>query len=236
MQALGLEWEASVERVRADLSELLLANGLAGDESDARIRLTVTGGLSDGRIRLARSHPPTVLMTAGRLVPPSDDEYERGIALATATFRQPWDAPLARIKTIHRLEYLMAREEALAAGADDGLLLDDRGHVAEGTASNVLLVAEGRVRTPSLDGPILAGVTREAVLEAAGRAGLPVEEGTVTVEALRSADEVFVTSTSWEVLAVRALDGEPVGGGRRGPQTKRIHAAFRDLVVREVGS
>lgn len=235
MDALGLDWSATPGEVGDALAELLDANDLARPDVDARIRLTVTGGLSDGRIRLARSHPPTVLMTAGPLLPPTPAEYARGIALATASFRQPWHSPLARIKTIHRLEYLMAREEALAAGADDGLLLDDRGHVAEGTASNIVLIEGDRVTTPSLEGPILPGVTREAALEAARDAGFRVEEGVVTVEALRGAAEVFATSTSWEVLAVRALDGTSIGGGRQGPGTARIHEAFRALVRRETG-
>jgi branched-chain amino acid aminotransferase len=235
MAALGLEWAFTPAGVRDALAELLAANGLDRTDVDARIRLTVTGGLSDGRLRLARAHPPTVLMTAGRLEPPTAAEHERGIALSTAAFSQPWNSPLARIKTIHRLEYLMAREAALAAGADDGLLLDDRGDVAEGTASNIVIVAGGRVRTPALDAPILAGVTREAALEGARNAGFAVDEGVVTVEALRAADEVFATSTSWEVLAVRALDGAPVGGGRRGPATERIHAALREIVRRERG-
>lgn len=236
MDGLELRWEVGDATIRSWIDELLAANNLGPDASerrDARLRLTVTGGLSDGRVRLARDNPPTVLISAEALVPVSDAVYAAGIALATSDFRQPWDSPLARIKTIHRLEYLMAREAALRRGADDGLILDDRGHVAEGTASNVAIVRGATVATPSLDGPILAGVTREAVLEAARSAGYGVEERTIEPDELRSAEEVFATSTSWEVLAVRAIDGVMVGDGKQGVVTAAIHASFRRLVAAE---
>jgi branched-chain amino acid aminotransferase len=238
MDGLELRWEADDATIRTWIEELLVANDLGPASQvrrDARLRLTVTGGLSDGRIRLARANPPTVLISAEPLVPVTEAVHAAGIALATSEFRQPWASPLARIKTIHRLEYLMAREAALRRGADDGLILDDRGHVAEGTASNVALVTGSIVATPSLDGPILAGVTREAVLEAAVSAGFGVEERTVDPGEFRNADEAFATSTSWEVLAVRSIDGAAVGAGRRGPVTAAIHDSFRRLVAAETG-
>ena len=241
MDGLELDWPFTHAGVLEALTELLTANGLAvgadePDPRDARIRITVTGGLSDGRVRLARTAPPTVIMSAVPLAPPSGEEYERGISLATVRFRQPWNSPLARIKTIHRLEYLMAREEALRRGADDGLILDDRGQVAEGTASNIALVQGSVVVTPTLEGPILPGVTREAVLEAAAAAGFRVEERIVLPEELALADEVFATATSWEVLGVRAIDGRPIGGGVPGPTTRAIHEAFRRLVTSSLGA
>lgn len=232
MEGLRLHWPFELRVVRREIDELLAANALA----DARIRLTVTGGLSDGRIRLARSNPPTVIVTAEPLVPPTPEQYREGIALATASFRQPWHSPLARIKTTHRLEYLMAREEAMGRGAHDALILDDRGQVAEGSSSNLALIMNDRLATPSLDCPILPGVTREAALEAARACGLTVEERIVTLDDLARADEVLATATSWEILAVRALDGRPVGGGRPGPWTDRIHEAFRALVRSETAS
>lgn len=229
MEGLSLHWPFELRVVRREIDELLEAGGLA----DARIRLTVTGGMSDGRIRLARTNPPTVILHAEPLVPPSPETYRNGIDLAIARFRQPWHSPLARIKTIHRLEYLMAREEAIARNATDALILDDRGQVAEGSSSNLAFVLEGRVVTPSLDCPILPGVTREAMLEAARDCGLATEERVVTLDDLGRADEVLATATSWEVLAIRSVDGRPVGGGRPGPLTRRIHDAFRKLVIRE---
>ncbi len=231
LRGIRAEWTFSRDEVAAAMRELLQANSL----SDARIRLTVTGGEFDGRLRLARSNPSTVLITAGPLTIPSPGEYARGIALRTASMRQPWNSPLARIKTIHRLEYLMAREEAIEQGADDALILDDRGGVAEGSACNVFLVTGKGVATPSLDGPILPGVTREAAIEAARAAGLSVEERFVPAEELASAEEIFVTATSWEVLSVNSVDGLNIRSGGRGPVTAAIHESFRKLVRSECG-
>lgn len=240
MDGLELDWPFVPSAVRSAITDLLEINGLGPDfvgidPVDARIRITVTGGLSDGRIQLARAFPPTVIISAVRLTPPSPEEYERGIAMATTSFRQPWNSPLARIKTTHRLEYLLAREEARRLGADDGLILDDREQLAEGTASNIALIRGSTLVTPTLDGPILSGVTREAALEAATAAGFTIEERIVRPEEIEAADEVFATSTSWEILAVRSLDGRPIGGGTRGPATRAIHEAFRRLVASSPG-
>lgn len=232
LETIGIDWPIVPEEIQSSMTRLLEANGVA----DARIRLTVTGGQFDGTIRLARSHPPTCLIMATPLVPPRDEAYARGISLWESSFRQAWSSLLARVKTIHRLEYLMAREEAIGNGADDALLLDDRGQVAECSSSNLFLIAGNQVITPSLDGPILAGVTRETALQAAALAGFETVERLVLPEEIETADELFVTNTSTEIMAVRAVNGRTVGHGGRGPATARIHDSFRRLVRRETGA
>jgi branched-chain amino acid aminotransferase len=230
LEALAIDWQADSGWVREEIDRLLAANVL----SDARVRITVTGGLSDGSLRLQRSHPPTVLIMAGELATPPSDRYERGIDLAVAGFRQRWSSPLARIKTIHRLEYLMAREEALRKGADDALILDDRGQVAECSSSNIFLFLGDVLVTPSLDSPILPGVTREVALEAAAEAGIRAVERSVEAAELGAASEIFVTATSYEILPVRAIDGQGVGAGGLGPRTILLHRVFREIVAREI--
>lgn len=229
LRALQIDWPVEPVPVRREIDRLLQVNGLA----EARIRLTITGGLSDGSLRLTRSNPPTVLLMAGPLRPTPKETYEQGIDLIISSFRQPWASPLARIKTIHRLEYLMAREEALREDAADALILDDRGNVAECSSSNIFLLLDGRLVTPPLDSPILPGVTREVTLEAAAAAGVPAVEGPVAESDLWRAVEIFVTATSYELLTVRAVNGRAVGSGRLGPVTARLHDAFREIVARE---
>lgn len=232
MAALELTSSAEPARLRELIDALLAAEGL----SEGRLRLTVTGGAFDGQIRLKRSGPATVFAFATPLVTPRAEEYRNGIDLVLSGFRQPWGSPLARIKTIHRLEYLMAREEALRQGVSDALILDDRGGLCEGTSSNLFLIRRGVLVTPSLDSPILPGVTRDAVIEAARSVGIPVEERFIPLEELWDAAEVFVTATSWEVLPVRTVNGKVVGPGARGAVTEKIHAAFRALVAAEVAT
>jgi branched-chain amino acid aminotransferase len=196
----------------------------------------VTGGLFDGAIRLRRTHPPNVVITAAPLVPLSPDVYERGIDLLVASIRQTWASPLARLKTIHRLEYLMAREEALENGADDALLLHDRGGIAECTSSNIFLFHDDRLSTPSLDCPILAGVTREVAIEAAHQCGFDVREGIISDGDLWSSSGIFVTATSTEILPVRAVNGRVVGGGARDRRIRQLHDVFRNIVRMETGT
>jgi branched-chain amino acid aminotransferase len=229
LQAIDLAWPVDADRIRGDISGLLEANGLR----DARIRLTITGGPFDGSIRLRRSGPPTVVISASILRPPSAEDYARGVHMSVAAWRQAWSSPLARVKTIQRLEHLVAKEEALKKGAFDALILDDRGGLAEGTASNIFIVEGDRVMTPSLEGPLLPGVTREAVLQVAREIDYEVQERFIPATEIWQAEEVFVTATSFEVLAVRAVDGRMIGNGVRGEATRGIHEAFRDLVRRE---
>lgn len=231
MSALGMTGRPDTADVGRWVATLREAEALP----EARVRLTITGGPFDGQMRLRRSGPITTMLTAMPLTLPPAADYENGIALGLSPIRQPWGSPLARIKTTHRLEYLMAREEALGRGFQDALLLDDRGGLCESTSSNIFLVLGGRLATPSLDSPILPGVTRDAVLEAARQAGLEVEERFIPVEEIWRADEVFATATSWEVLSVRAIDGRTVGAGGRGPITARVHDAFRRVVAAEIG-
>ena len=210
---------------------LLRADGLA----DARVRLTVTGGLFDGAIRLRRSHPPNLFLTAVPLIPPPADAYRNGVEVVLSRWRVHSDSPLPRIKTVNRLMHLMAKEEALAAGAWEALFLDEAGGLLEGTATNAFFVVDGSLRTASLEGPLLAGVTRDAVLEVARGEGVPVVEGRVAPEDIAEATEAFLTSTTLELLPIRAVDGRAVGDGRPGPVWERLIRAYRALASRETG-
>jgi branched-chain amino acid aminotransferase len=202
---------------------------------DARLRLTVTGGLFGGEIRLRRSHPPNLIMAASSLVPPPAAAYRDGVEVVLSRWHVSSDSPLPRIKTVNRLMHLMAKEEALERGAWEALFADETGGVLEGTATNVFFVIDGEIRTPPLSGPLLAGVTRDAVLEEGKRAGIPVREARVGVEEIAGASEAFLTSTTIEMLPIRAVDGRPVGTGKPGPVWSRLLTDYRKTVTRETG-
>jgi len=104
--------------------------------------------------------------------------------------------------------------------------------VAEGASTNVFVVRSGAVVTPALEAGILAGITRDVVLELAVRLGLAAREERVRVADLHGADEAFLTSTTRELAPVRAIDGRPVGSGQPGPTTLRLLAAFREEAAR----
>ena len=212
------------------VAELLDANGLA--TADAYIRITLTRGIHTGALTLEPAAEPTVAIIAKPLHVPPPERYERGVALVTASVRRNADSPVPRHKTLNYLESLLAKTEARDAGADDALLLDTRGQVAEAASSNLFIIRRDRVVTPPLDAPILPGITRRQVLRLAAGLGIDAVERPIQPSELLAADEAFLTNAIAEVLPVRALDGQRIGPGRPGPLTRRLAAAYRDAVHR----
>jgi branched-chain amino acid aminotransferase len=206
----------------------------ANDVPDARLRLTVTGGLHDGVIRLRRTGSPNLILTADPLVPPPTAAYREGVAIVVSRWIVPTDSPLARIKATNRLLHLMAKEDALERGAWDAVFVDESGHMLEGTNTNVFFVVDGTVRTASLEEPLLAGVTRDAVLEVAREGGHPVREGHVTRDDVARASEAFLTSTTIELLPLREVDGRKLPAPER-PVWRDLARRFRRTVERETG-
>jgi len=225
-------------RIETELERTLQAAGNA--ESYARI--VVTRG--EGRFGLA----PHLAEGLNRLIvivrplePPAAEQYERGLQLAIARIRRnPPQALDPALKTGNYLNSALALRESHAAGADDALLLDLKGQVTEASTSNVFFVHAGAVVTPPLALGMLEGVTRGLVIEAARGDGLSVREESHGPDAFAEADEAFVTSTIREVMAVTSLvfleggkqDRRSIGGGKPGPITRRLHAAFRRYVER----
>jgi len=228
---MGLELPLGDEAITQGARELILAN----EVPDARLRLTVTGGSHDGQIRLRRSHPAHLILTATPLVPPPAEAYRDGVEVMVSPWRVHTDSPLPRIKTTNRLMHLMAKEQALGRGGYEAVFCDETGGILEGTATNVFFVIGGTLRTASLTGPLLAGVTRDAVLEEARGAGIEVREDRVGHEELGAASEAFLTSTTIEILPIRAVDGAPIGDGRPGPVARQLRTRYRALVSKETG-
>lgn len=231
LRGMDLDLPVTDAAITEGAANLIEANGVP----DARVRLTVTGGVSDGSIRLRRSHPPSLIMTATPLVPPPLEAYRDGVDVLLSPWRVHSDSPLPRIKTVNRLMHLMAKEAAIGAGAWETLFRDDADGILEGTATNVFFVIDGALRTGSLDQPLLAGVTRDAILETARRGGVPVREDRVPVAEAREATEAFLSSTTIELLPIRRVDGEAVGAGKPGSVWRSLHGAYRRLVSEETG-
>lgn len=211
------------DRMRAVLD----ANAL----SDASVRVTVTRGVGGAGVSARGSGPPTVLVTAAPVAVPRET-YERGLAVATAARRRiAPDALEPSMKTTNYLVNVLARIEAEEAGADDALFLDDAGHVVETTQANVFAVFGDRLVTPPLATGCLAGVTRAVVLRLAPDAGLAPQETPLSLADARAADELLLTGSVTEVAPIVRLDGAPIGDGRPGPLTQRLHALYRNLAT-----
>jgi branched-chain amino acid aminotransferase len=215
---LGFPVPASPVALRAALDQVLAVSDLR----DAVVRITVTRGIPGGR--------PTRTGAWLDAEPISGRRWRgtRAGAAAVVVSRRPF-APgsLGAHKTTSRLAYHLASEEARVAGADEALLVTDAGEVLEGAASNVFAMTGGEVITPPLTAGILPGITREIVLRLCGTLGIPAHERTLTLAALRSATEMFLTNSVQEVVPVAALDGSAMAGREVGT---RLATAYRQAV------
>jgi len=244
-ERIGLEPKWSDGRTAVEIARTLQA--ARGDDpadpeaapwnvGERYVRVVMTRGAGEIGLDPALAVDPVALVIAQPLRGPPASAYAEGVKAAIVGVRRP--SPQAvdpSAKTGAHLSHVLAVREARAARAHEALLLDDRGFVTEGSSSNVFVVAAGRVRTPPLAAGILEGVTRGVVLRLARDLGVPVEEVPLRPEDLEVADELFLTSTVRELLPVTRLGEGPVGAGRPGEVTRRLHRALRRLAGGAVG-
>jgi len=218
--------------IASRVTKALAANHLAGD---AYVRITLTRGTHTGALTLEPAATPTLIIVSKPLHAPPPERYERGIAAVVASVRRNAHSPLARHKTLNYLESLLAKTEARDHGADDAVLLNTRGEVAEAASSNLFIVRHGGLVTPPPDAGILPGITRREVIGLAAEAGIACDQRVVLPDELAEADEVFLTNAIVELLPVCTIDACPVGTGAPYPITRRLHAAYRRAIADATG-
>ena len=205
----------------------------ANDLSDARIRLTVTAGEGERGLSLPSGGSLTIVIVAEGLVLPTPQAYEKGLRAVVVSTRRNSQSALSGIKSIGYLDSLIARHEATAAGADEAILLNDRGLVAECSTSNIFLVYKRCLLTPSVECGILPGITREIVLELANELKITAVEAEIRLNDLYKASEAFLTNSIIEIMPIAEVDGKSIGSSQPGEVTKRIAAAYRQLVSQQ---
>ena len=215
----------------ADLvNECIKINSL----SDAYVRLVVTRGFGDLGLDPRKCKKPTIFCIADKIALFPAEVAKRGLTMMTAPTPVNHREGLSpRIKSLNYLAHILAKIEAINAGADEALMLESTGEVAEGVGENIFCVTNHTLRTPPAYSGILRGVTRDAVIELGPSAGLEVREESLNRYDLFTADEVFLTGTAAEVVGVVKLDGRKIGCGSVGKVTQDLAARFRDLVTRE---
>ena len=161
-----------------------------------------------------------------------DEALETGIKIRTSSFtRHHVNISMTRAKASgHYINSMLALQEAVSAGADEALLLDPEGYVAEGSGENIFIVKDGVIYTPEVTA-CLNGITRNTVLTLAREQGVEIVEKRITRDEVYIADEAFFTGTAAEVTPIRELDGRQIGAGRRGPVTEKLQKAYFDLVT-----
>jgi len=189
----------------------------AGGRPDATLRLLWTAGREGGGA-------PLGLALVSTLPPGLDELRERGLKLGVVR----WAAgALAGAKSTSYAENIFAQQEAVDAGAGDALLVASDDTILEAPTSNVWFRERDRLLTPSLDLPVLAGVTRATLLEVAPELGYEVEEGAYPLARLLESDEAFLTSSVREVVPVVVVDGRAVGGGSPGAAAAALQLGLR---------
>lgn len=200
----------------------------AGGPGEQYIRLLVTRGPGELTYDPMACPEPTVVIIVGPHHDPPPEILAAGIAVVVSSvIRNHPRAINPLIKSNNLLNNALAMQEALRAGAEEAVMLNYRGEIAECAQSNVFLVRRGVVHTPPLESGLLEGVTRNFIFEVGRQAGVAVRETVLGPDDLAAADEAFITSTTRELLPVTRVGPRAVGDGSPGPVTRQLMTAFR---------
>jgi branched-chain amino acid aminotransferase len=200
------------------------------DLRDGYIRQIVTRGVGNLGLNPVQCKRPSVIIIASTIALYSEETYRRGLTVVTVPTRRMGPATLnPAIKSLNYLNNVLARIEANLADADEALMLNDAGNVAECTADNVFIVKRGQIMTPPITAGALRGITRSVVFDVASELDIKISEPELTRHDLYTADEAFLTGTAAEVVPMVKVDGRIIGDGKPGAITQRVIARFREL-------
>ena len=226
-KAIWLEVPIEAQELSSITVEALRRSGIA----EAYIRHIITRGVGDLGLDPRKCPKPSVIIIVDTIKLWPEQVYETGLNVITAGTPIPHRESLSpRVKSLNYLAHILAKVEGIHAGADEVLMLDSSGAVAEGSGQNVFVVKKGRITTPPPYAGILKGVTRDTVIQLAAEAGYEVHESMLNRYDLYTADEAFFTGTASEIVGIRQLDGRLIGSGKSGAITRDLRARFRALV------
>ncbi|MFQ5580834.1 MAG: aminotransferase class IV [Nitrospiria bacterium] len=217
--------------LEALLQETLNRNRL----NDVILRLTITRGEVGTGLAPDSNLKATTLIITPRL-PGSDahKHYEKGVSTAIVSIRRNSPDTLdPALKSLSFLNNVMGKMEAREKKVFEGIFLNLKGYLSEGTTSNLFWVRDGIIKTPAATASILEGITRGVVIRLAKQRGFPLEEGHYPPEELLDAEEAFLTNTGLELMPVTEVNGKQIGAGLPGRVTRRLHQAFKGLIATE---
>ena len=227
--AIHLTMHYTRREIEQAVRETVSANGL----KDAYIRLVVTRGPGPLGLNPFTCPKPTTIVIVDRIQLYPTELYENGMPVIVAKRpRIPVECLDPSVKSLNYLNNILAKVEAHEAGVHEAIMLNTDGEVAECTGDNIFFIRGGRVVTPPVTAGILNGVTRLFVMnDIAPYCGVAVEERSMRLEDLFTADEVFLTGTAAEIIGVSSIDGEVIGEGKVGPITSKLIAEFKSRVA-----
>jgi branched-chain amino acid aminotransferase len=229
--AIMLDIPLNKEQLIKAVTQTLKANDL----SDGYVRLVVTRGEGDLGLdpRKCRGRA-NIIIIADKIKLYPESLYKNGMEIITvATTRNSHEALNPQMKCLNYLNNIMAKIEAVQAGYEEALMLNDQGYVSECTGDNIFIVSKGELYTPPEIMGVLRGVTRDTVLEMARGAKILTHEHVFTRHELYIADECFLTGTAAEIIPVVKVDSRTIGTGKPGKMTLSLMKKFRELTKRE---
>ena len=202
--------------------------------TDGYVRLLVTRGVGSLGLSPFVCDKSTVVIIADSISLYPEEKYQEGLKLITCSTRRTTPSALSpSVKSLNYLNNVMAKVEAIFGDAEEGLMLNEQGFVAECTGDNIFVVKDGKVKTPPSSAGALPGITREVIFEIAEQLDIDIEESQMTRYDIYAADECFLTGTAAEVIAAVSLDKRSIGDGKPGPVTEKFISSFRNLVGKE---
>lgn len=224
---ISLQMPKEAKEIETILYKTLSKNKI----KDGLIRLACSRGPGDIGLDPSFASKPTFIVLAFPFTPPSESVYKKGVSIRIVKIRKNFSLAVPTLaKTSNFLNNILAKIEAKKEGADEAILLNDRGYLTEGSVSNLFFFKKGTLFTPSLNSGILKGVTRETVIDLAKSDLIRVSEKRMKPESLHAADECFITSTGYEIMPATQLNGRKIGNGNPGPMTRRLMALFKKTI------
>ena len=220
LEAIRISNPHSATEWKEALTELIHLNG----DGDQSLYLQITRGSAKRDHALPDNPTPTVFAMCNELKPLAAEIINEGVAAITIDDIR-WSR--CHIKATSLLPNVLLRQEALDQGAAEAILIRDN-QATEGAASNLFAVIDGVITTPPKGPMLLPGITRDLVLELAGSNALPCQEKTISLAELQQADEIWLTSSTKEILSVTQLDGQPITDSKPGPLYQRLLALYQD--------
>ena len=216
---------------KAQLTDAMNEAVRVNNRVDAYIRLVVTRGVGDLGVNPFVCAKPSTFIIVDSIALYCEQMYEQGLPVIIAKTRRTSPSMLSpSAKTLNYLNNTVAKIEAVDAGVSEAIMLNTDGYVAECTGDNIFFVKDGKVFTPPREAGMLMGITRQVVLDLAAELGIEAIEQLFGREFVFEADECFLTGTGAEIIAVTKIDDKIIGNGSAGPITKKLLAAFRELI------
>jgi branched-chain amino acid aminotransferase len=226
-RAIRLNPPLTVEQFKSAMETTVKANNF----SDCYIRLVITRGAGYLGLNPNKCPTPSVFIIADTIELYPQELYEKGMSLiSSSVIRMHPNSVSPRIKSLNYLNNILAKLEAVDAGASEAVMLNHEGNISECTGDNIFIVRGGQVQTPGTADGILEGITRKVMIDLCKQLSIPCVEKTLQRHDLYIAEECFLTGTAAEVVPVTKIDGRTIGPGTPGPITRKLTEAFHRLV------